>query len=308
MNLKHIEIIVAIEKAGSLRRAAEALGRTQPALTKALRQAEADLGAAIFLRGPSGVSLTAQGRVILQRAKIIQSEVTKLHAEVRQIQGDMVGTLNIIVSPLAASKIVPAALRRFRRRYDRVQVQISGGHEPQAFAPLRTGEADLVIGPAPLGAMANGLKVTEIVRTPIAIVAGRNSRFAKAKSILDLADAEWIMIGPKERRSVVAQHFSALGIPAPMPYTTSDSIVSILAMLSDSDMVCTFPALILDEFEQRWPIVRLPIEEEFPPTPIAITHSAELPLSPAGRFFLDCAITVAKALPGAKGYSQKLSG
>ncbi len=305
MNLKHIEIIVAIEKIGSLRGAAKELGRTQPALTKALKQAEADLGAAIFARGPNGMSVTEQGKAILLRAKVIQSEVAKLHEEVRQIQSDMVGTLDITVSPLAASKIVPAALRRFRNRYDRVQVQIRGGHEPLAFGPLRTGETDLVIGPAPFGTMANGLKVNEILRTPVAVVAGLNSRFAKATSILELANAQWLMIGPKERRSIVADHFRALGLPAPMPFTTSDSILSVLAMLSDSDMVCTFPALILDEFEQRWPIVRIPIVEDFPPTPIAITHSASLPLTPAGRYFLECAEIVAEMLTRTKGYSQK---
>lgn len=303
MNLKHIEVIVAIEKAGSLRRAAKVLGRTQPALTKALKQTESDLGAAIFTRGPNGMSVTDQGKVILMRAKVIQGEVSKLHEEVRQIQGDMVGTLDIIVSPLAASKIVPTALRRFRNRYDRVQVQIRGGHEPLAFAPLRTGETDLVIGPAPIGAMANGLKVREILRTPVAVVAGRDSRFAKATSVLELADAEWTMIGPKERRSIVAEHFRALGLPAPVPFTTSDSILTVLAMLSDSDMVCTFPAHILDEFVQRWPIVRIPIVEEFPPTPIAITHSANLPLTPAGGYFLECAATAAEDLARTEGYS-----
>lgn len=305
MNLKHIEIIVAIEKAGSLRGAAKELGRTQPALTKALKQAEAGLGAAIFSRGPNGMSVTEQGKTILLRAKVIQSEVTKLHEEVRQIQNDMVGTLDITVSPLAASKIVPAALRRFRNRYDRVQVQIKGGHEPLAFGPLRTGETDLVIGPAPLGAVANGLTVKEILRTPVAVVAGRDSRFAKATSIMELAEAEWTMIGPKERRSIVADHFRALGLPAPMPFTTSDSILSVLSMLSDSDMVCTFPALILDEFEQRWPIVQIPLVEEFPPTPIAITHSADFPLTPASRYFVDCAEAVAEELTRSQGYSQK---
>jgi LysR family transcriptional regulator of abg operon len=52
MNLRHIEIILAIEAAGSLRAVAKALGRTQPALTKALRQAEADLGRALTMPTP----------------------------------------------------------------------------------------------------------------------------------------------------------------------------------------------------------------------------------------------------------------
>ncbi|QBY01004.1 LysR family transcriptional regulator [Rhodophyticola sp. CCM32] len=294
MNLRHIEIILTIERAGSLRAAARMLGRTQPALTKALRQAEADLGTSIFERGPSGVLVTEHGRVILRRARIIQEELRRMHEEVSQITGEMDGNLNVTVSPLAATKFVPRALHRFRRRFAKVHVQIGGGHEPMAFGPLRNGVVDFVIGPAPQGIRINGLNVTEIVRTPIAVVTGQNSKYATATSLLDLSDAQWVMIGPKERRAIVAARFTNLGLPAPQPLLNSDSVLSILAILADSDMVCTFPALFLDDFETIWQIRRIPIKEKFEPVSIAITHSADRPLTPAGMYFRDCVLAVAE--------------
>lgn len=305
MNLRHIEIILAIEAAGSLRGAAKALGRTQPALTKALRQAEADLGMAIFERGPSGVVPTEQGRAVLRRGRIIQAELRRMQEEVQQMQGQLDGQLNITVSPLAAARFVPAALRRFRRRFPQVHVQISGGHEPMAFGPLRNGEVDFVIGPAPQGTGANGLSVAEIVRTPISIVTGQGSRYAGATSVMELLDAQWIMIGPRERQPIVAGYFREMGLNPPVPVTNSDSILSILTMLRGSDLVCTFPTLLLDEIEPVWPIRRIPIIESFDPVSIALTHSAESPLTPAGRYFRDCVLAVAAEFDRLQGDNQK---
>ena len=46
IKIQHIEMLLAVERAGSIRAASKLLGKTQPAVTKALRQAEAELGAA----------------------------------------------------------------------------------------------------------------------------------------------------------------------------------------------------------------------------------------------------------------------
>ncbi|MGI3185366.1 LysR family transcriptional regulator [Nioella aestuarii] len=305
MNLRHIEIILAIEAAGSLRGAAKVLGRTQPALTKALRQAEADLGMAIFERSPSGVVPTEQGRAVLRRGRIIQAELRRMQDDVRQMQGQLDGQLRITVSPLAAARFVPAALRRFQKRFPRVHVQISGGHEPMAFGPLRSGDVDFVIGPAPQGTGANGLSVAEIVRTPIAIVTGLGSCHANATSVVDLLDAKWIMIGPRERQPIVAGYLREMGLEPPIPVINSDSILSILTMLKGSDLVCTFPTLLLDEIEPIWPIRRIPIAETFDLVSIAITHSSDSPLTSAGQYFRDCVLAVAEEFDRLQRDNQK---
>ena len=52
MRLQYIELVVALAEHGSLSAAAVHLNKSQPAMSKALRQLEADLGTAIFLRTP----------------------------------------------------------------------------------------------------------------------------------------------------------------------------------------------------------------------------------------------------------------
>jgi LysR family transcriptional regulator of abg operon len=287
----HVETIVAIADAGSLRAAAEVLGKTQPALTKALKQAEDDLGARIFTRAARGVEPTEIGRAVIARARVIQTEFRKLDEEVRQIQGARSGNLNITVSPLAAVRIVPRALDRFRRRFPGVQVQIAGGHPPSTMATLRSGDTDIVIGPVPALEDRGGLQVRSLFLSPISVITGRRSRLRDKTRLADLCDAEWVMIGPRKRVFGIGQDFRRLGLVPPEPVTTSDSITSLLAMIEGSDRLCSFPSFLLDEIAPRWQLARLPLEDEVTPVEIGLMTRSDRPLTPAGRAFCD-AVTI----------------
>ncbi|MCB1382663.1 MAG: LysR family transcriptional regulator [Notoacmeibacter sp.] len=276
-----------------MRAASKRLGKTQPALTQALRKAESELGAAIFKRSPNGVTATEEGRIILQRAGRIQAELIKMQEDVDQRIGSGTGRLNVTVSPLAANRIIPATIKRFRRRYPCVQVQISGGHEPMAFAPVRDGAVDIVIGPEPKPADAIGLAVERLIETPVVIITGLGSRWTGAKTLGDLAAGDWLLIGTPSRVASLQQHFIQRGLLPPTPVVTSDSIQSILSLLQDSDFLCTFPGLLLEQTLANWRIRSIEIDEPLLPAQISTITSSERPPTPAQLHFCDCVRHVA---------------
>ena len=287
MKSSHVDVIVAIADAGSLRAAANMMGKSQPALTKALRQAEDSLGARIFTRAARGVEPTVIGRAVIARARVIRGEMRKLDEEVRQIQGERSGSLNITVSPLAAVRIVPKIIDRFRRRFPGVHLQVSGGHPPSTLAMLRSSETDIVIGPVPPQDDRSGLIVRDLFASPLSIITGAASHLANISRLADLTDAEWVMIGPRKREFGVGQDFRALGLTPPDPVTASDSITSLLAMIEGSSRVCSFPSLLFEEIAHRWKIVRLPLTDPLTPVRIGLTVRADRPLTPAGRAFVE---------------------
>ncbi|MEP3330173.1 LysR family transcriptional regulator [Sedimentitalea sp.] len=294
IKLQHIEMLLAIEQAGSIRAASKLLGKTQPAVTKALRQAETELGAAIFKRAPSGVTVTAEGTQILRRAGIIQAELRKMQEDIEQRRGEGTGQLNVTVSPLAASRIIGGTIRKFKQRFPKVRVQISGGHEPMAFGPVRDGLVDLVIGPEPRDADVAGLSVAHLVDTPVAVIAGENSRWVNETRLEALHGADWLMIGTRARLSYLQRHFISRGLPPPDPMVTSDSITSILAMVEDGDNLCTFPGLLVDLVQAKWRIRALDLEEPLYASPIALTTASDRPPTPAVQYFSDCVLQVAR--------------
>ncbi|MBV7380316.1 LysR family transcriptional regulator [Maritimibacter dapengensis] len=301
----HIETIVAIAEAGSLRAAAEMLGKTQPALTKVLKIAEDELGARIFTRAARGVEPTEIGRVIIARARIIQAEMRNLDEEVQQIQGARIGTLHVTVSPLAAVRIVPQVMDRFRRKFPDVRVQVAGGHPPSTMATLRSGDTDIVIGPEPPADGRSGLNVRSLFSSPLSVITGVNSRFLHATKLSDLTDAEWVMIGPRDRVFGIGQDFTARGLAPPKPTTASDSITTLLAMIEGSDRLCSFPALLLDEVEPRWRIARLPLEDRLNPVEIGLMTRADRPLTPAGRSFAEAVSAQAATIGSGDNDNQK---
>lgn len=299
IKIQHIEMLLAVESAGSIRAASKILGKTQPAVTKALRQAEAELGAAIFKRAPSGVVVTEDGKPVLRRARLIQSELRKMQEEVDQRRGRGTGRLNVIVSPLAATRIIAGTIRRFRRRFPNVHVQISGGHEPLAFGPVRDGQVDLVIGPEPQGADSAGLTTTFLIATPIVVITGHRSRWRGETRLEALVEGDWTMIGTRARLPYLQRHFTQRGLTPPDPMVTSDSMFSVLTLIEEGDFLCTFPERLLEQAMAKWNIVPLDVTPALKPARISVVTSSERPPTPALQYFVDCVQQVSQNTFGA---------
>ncbi|MER5885031.1 LysR family transcriptional regulator [Streptomyces sp. NPDC001941] len=84
LELRHLRTIRAIADAGSLTKAATALGLAQPALSAQLKRIERTLGGALFERGRSGVRATALGEMVLDRARIVLPAVSELQQQAVQ--------------------------------------------------------------------------------------------------------------------------------------------------------------------------------------------------------------------------------
>ncbi|WP_282794415.1 LysR family transcriptional regulator [Streptomyces sp. CC224B] len=81
LELRHLKTIRAIADAGSLTKAATALGLAQPALSAQLKRIERALGGELFERGRFGVRATPLGEFVLARARIVLPAVSGLQEE-----------------------------------------------------------------------------------------------------------------------------------------------------------------------------------------------------------------------------------
>lgn len=289
MKVQHIQTLVAIADAGSLRRAAELLGKSQPALTKSLRQAEDDLGVSLFQRSSRGVILTEMGERVLTRARTISSEIARLDDEVAQLRGEQVGSVHVCLSPLAAAHIMPQALALFRVKHPNIEVALSSGLFPGALKPLREGKVDIVIGPVPPAGMAREIKVDSLIETQILVVTSKGSPYEFVTSLADLIAAPWIMIGaPMGPGDIFRQPFVENGLPPPRAMTTSESYYGALSLVETLGSVCTFPQRLLESVQKGWDIVPIQINEQIPPIQIALMTRAGHPLTPVAEALANC--------------------
>jgi LysR family transcriptional regulator, regulator of abg operon len=290
MQMQHILSLVALSEAGSIRSAAASLGRSQPGLTKNLRQIEDELGVKLFQRTSRGVIPTNIGQLVLARTRTIATDLRRLQEEVEQTKGGQHGTVSVCVSPIAATQIIPAALLSFRRRFPEIDVQISSGLFPVAIVPLREGRTDIVIGPRPPADQCHSLIVEPLVTTDIVIVTSKSSPHTKARSIGDLSDAEWMMIGSTGGPGdIFGPVFQENGFRSPIARTSSESYMAAFEIVRSLGLVCTFPGRLFREQGKRYPdLVVIPIRETIAPLEISLLTRADVPPTPAAREMAAC--------------------
>ncbi|MCF3936684.1 LysR family transcriptional regulator [Acuticoccus sp. M5D2P5] len=143
------DYLVAIEEFGSFRAAADRLGVSQPALTKAVRRLEDEVGAALFDRRPRGVTLTVYGRVLLRHARLVRASQREARDEVAALKQGLLGRVKVGAGPSWQRSVLPEAIAAFREDWPLVHLEIFGGMDDQLKARLRAGELDLVLAAMP---------------------------------------------------------------------------------------------------------------------------------------------------------------
>jgi DNA-binding transcriptional LysR family regulator len=87
LELRHLKVVCAIAEAGSVTKAASALGLAQPALTAQLQRIERALGGPLFDRDRRGARPTPLGELVLARARVLLPAVKGLQDEAARLAG-----------------------------------------------------------------------------------------------------------------------------------------------------------------------------------------------------------------------------
>src|SRR5690349_9064390 len=100
MELRDIEYFAVVAEHGNLRRAAESLGLSQPALSKSLRRLEKSMAAKLVRRIPKGVELTTVGAALCTQARRIRLTLDDVVREAADLSQGRAGHLRIGASPV----------------------------------------------------------------------------------------------------------------------------------------------------------------------------------------------------------------
>ena len=148
----------------------------------------------------------------------------------------------------------------------------------------------MVIGPRPPADQCHSLIVEPLVTTDIVIVTSKSSPHAKARSIGDLSDADWMMIGsPGGPGDIFEPVFRENGFRSPIARISSESYLAAFEIVGSLGLVCTFPGRFLREQGNRYPnLVVIPVRETISPLEISLLTRADVPPTPAARVMAAC--------------------
>ena len=117
MEIKNLEIILALDSEKHFNRAAEKLDISQPALSMKLKSLENEIGVKLVKRGKNYMGLTTEGQILKERFKNIVKEYSNIKQLSSELRNNLTGNLRIGVIPTAlldASFILNSFVKKFK--------------------------------------------------------------------------------------------------------------------------------------------------------------------------------------------------
>lgn len=140
MELRHLRYFLAVAETLHFGRAAQRLAISQPPLTVAVQQLEAEVGAPLFLRNSRGVQLTAAGQALVPQARATLERAELALREARDVAAGTAGRLTIGFAGTMLYRGLPAMLRRFQAEHARLAISLRElGSREQLVALLQGG-------------------------------------------------------------------------------------------------------------------------------------------------------------------------
>lgn len=172
MRLRQIEVFYAVYSAGSISKAGELLGVSQPAVSKVLRHTEDSLGYALFERTTTGLVPTREAAELFEGAAKVFAEVNRFRARANGVQHSTEKTLRVAMAPSIGLSAGPAAIAKFAQSHPKISIEIETYHFDEAVSALRAEETDIAIAYQPYP--REGLRIIPVATANFVCVTPQN--------------------------------------------------------------------------------------------------------------------------------------
>jgi len=295
MRIDHLQHFMAVVEHGGLRAAARRLGLPQPALTRSIRALEKEAGVALFTRESTGMRLTVRGQRFATRAGRIVQEAKRLHEEVQIPQAEYEGEVSAALSIMPHLSLLPSALPMFRKAYPKVRLELREDLLPGVEADLRNGRVDFYLGAAPDQVPSADLAMHRLCDNHRVVVARRGHPLSGAKTLADLAGAQWATTAVDyNAEGDLMRVFASRNLPVPQVMCRAHSALSVLTAVAHSDWLVMLPSQWLDNPMPEQALQVLPLRESLAAPAIVWVHRSESPLTPPAEYLCDLLM---RALP-----------
>jgi len=147
---RRLQVFHTVARLLSFTKAAETLHMTQPAVTFQVRQLEEHFNTRLFDRTHNRISLTDAGRHVFDYADRIFKLYAEMESSVREITGEVRGTLTIGASTSIAEYMLPPLLGDFKERFPEVVIHLKVSNTEGIVAMVENNAIDLGVVEAPV--------------------------------------------------------------------------------------------------------------------------------------------------------------
>lgn len=244
VRMRQLQLVDRLLQDGSLLRAAEALGMSQPAASRLLAELEREAGAVLFDRHARGVVPTPAGEVVARHARVVLAELGRAQSELGRLRHGVQPhvALGSLLSP--CSDFLPAALLRLAREAPGLAVSVQVDTSRALVQGLLDARFDVVLARLGDASLDAELRFEPLVEEDFCVVARPGHPLAGRRRVGwgDLASARWILPPPgSDLRTRLDGLWVQHGVPAPRPGVETTAAPLLLSLLRLGDCVAALP-------------------------------------------------------------------
>ena len=289
--IRELRHLLSIDEFRHFGRAAQAVGLSQPALTKSLQRMEQTLGAKLFERSRARVAPTAVGSEVLARARRLVDEAEELKRAVDSMTGVVTGSVTVGVGPAMSETYVVAAIAAVAQRRMGTQIVVRVDNWQQLSNWLAAGELDFYVADVGAARIDRRFRHSSLPAQQFVWFCRRGHPLAerKRKSVSRQDLLRFPIATPKMpawamewfTAAVVEQGSS--GLPRPFPAIECESYAMLKRFVSSSDCISAALRQTLSRELDEGSLVILPVDAPQLTTQAGIIRMPDRTLSPLAQ-------------------------
>jgi len=251
LKMRQIALLAHLDEERCVIRAAEAIGMTQPAASKLLREIEESLQVRLFERHARGIVPTSCGEILVRHARSILSEIHIAQQEIATLRSGLSGQASLGTINTPAANLVPAAIGLLKQKHPGLLVSVELDHSRPLLEKLLHGQLDMLVARLLEADSPGSLQFEPLEDERHAIVVGGQHPLAGKADVQleDLLDYPWIVPPPdsllRERLTGV---FLQRGLSMPANLIQTQALPISTQLLQATDAV----AVLQREPVQSW--------------------------------------------------------
>ncbi|PRB70307.1 LysR family transcriptional regulator [Arthrobacter sp. MYb213] len=197
LDVKRLQILLAVVEGGSVTAAADELFYTPSGVSQQLRKLEEEVGQPLLQRHARGMIPTDAGHVLANHARSILQQMDAAVADLGQLAGLNSGSLSLGTFPTLGSSFMPLVISRFRKMYPSIKLDVRSTRLQELMALLSKGEISLGLlwEYEWLRLNRKDFELTTLFTEPTVLVVGVEHPLAQREEV-DMADTareQWIV-------------------------------------------------------------------------------------------------------------------
>ena len=292
MNLTHLQYFVAAIETGSYSKAARAFEVTQPAISTAIKRLEDEFGTPLVARNKEGIELTAAGKSLLENARKLLGDASRLREDIRQINNVESGVVSIGLRTHLMTDFAQQTVRSFLRKNPKIHIRIRSGEYQDLLKKLLEGELDMIIDHSHLDRKSTELISEPLFNDPFMVFMRPEHPLANSKTlpvsvVNDFPHVYSTLVAERAPRAMLQIRKSGYLDHPPEIDIADQNLMGLLVSESKNNYVFIWTYYFFERMVRNGQLVAIPLEGVNWQLMISATYRSEALLSPAARKFID---------------------